>query len=194
MIDESSSIAALERRLEQLEDKEAIRQAVYSYAHGADRCDRPLIAAAYHEDAWDDHGSFDGGRDEVADRISANLVGAVNAQHHIGNILIELDGAFANVESYFISVLLREVEGTMHTRVRAGRYLDRFEKRGGVWRITRRQVVDDWSRTDPVGELPAEVGPQSNCRWGARDRTDPVYELSDFGSPGEPDSTSRIQS
>ena len=31
----------------------------------------------------------------------------------------------------------------------AGRYLDRFEKRGDEWRIARRDVVTDWFRQYP---------------------------------------------
>jgi hypothetical protein len=50
-----------------------------------------------------------------------------------------------------------------------GRYLDRFERRGGEWRIAFRQVLVDIARPglDP-GEFAA----------GRRDRRDPSYEPS----------------
>jgi SnoaL-like domain len=168
----------VEGRLRALEDKDEIRQAIYSYAHGTDRCQRELIEGAYHEDAWDDHGSFRGGRDEVTDIIAANKSGALNSQHHIGNVLIELQGDAANVESYFVACQLRDVDGRLYTRLRAGRYLDRFERREGRWRISRRRVVEDWARLDAIVEVPPEIGPE--CTWGTRTREDLSYELSSF--------------
>jgi ketosteroid isomerase-like protein len=177
-MDDKAQWDALERRMRMLEDKEEIRQAIYSYAHGTDRCQRDQIRAAYHDDAVDDHGSFSGGPDEVADIIAANSSGALNSQHHVGNVLIELDGDTANVESYFIACQLREVDGATYTRFRAGRYLDRFERRAGQWRIARRMVVEDWARLDRVSELPSEIGP--NCVWGSRGSDDLSFRLSDF--------------
>jgi hypothetical protein len=34
----------------------------------------------------------------------------------------------------------------------AGRYLDRFEKRSGVWKIAYRKMVNDWCRTQPAAD------------------------------------------
>ena len=169
---------ALERRVQELLDKEEIRQMMYSYARGTDRCDADLIRAAYHEDAWDDHGSFRGNREAVVDAIAPNSSGALDSMHHIGNILIELDGDAANVESYFMACQVREKDGRTYTRLRAGRYVDRFERRDGRWRIARRRVVDDWSRLDEVVEWPAEVG--AECKHGTRSAADPSYDVSDF--------------
>ena len=129
----------LERRVNELEDREAIRQTIYTYARGTDRCHRELIESAYHHDAWDDHGSFSGDRSTVVDTISANGSGAINSQHLIGNMLIELHGDMARVETYFQACQTRTLDGRDFTRIRAGRYLDRFEKREGRWRIRRAQ-------------------------------------------------------
>lgn len=35
--------------------------------------------------------------------------------------------------------------------VPTGRYLDRYERRDGEWRIAERHIAIDWQRTDPVG-------------------------------------------
>ena len=56
----------------------------------------------------------------------------------------------------------------------AGRYVDRFERRDGEWRIARRTVVHDWSRQLPTA--PESLGlPLAGFAQGRRDRTDPVY-------------------
>ncbi len=54
------------------------------------------------------------------------------------------------------------------------RYIDRFERRDGVWKIADRLVVLDLTRTDaaspPFGDVPGW-----NFTWGRRDMSDPVY-------------------
>ena len=95
--------------------------------------------------------------------------------HHLGNMLIDLAGDVANVETYFLAIQRRELDGKTWTRTRAGRYLDRFEKRAGTWRVLHRRVVDDWSRLDEVVATAAEVGP--NNTHGRRDAEDASYEL-----------------
>ncbi len=51
----------------------------------------------------------------------------------------------------------------------AGRYIDRFEKRGGQWRIASRVVA-----VEKATLLPADSGPRP-ARVGRRDRQDPSY-------------------
>ena len=62
------------------------------------------------------------------------------------------------------------------TRSRGGRYLDRFERRDGVWKIARRLLVDEWSRLD---DLPAPPVPPG--RVGLRSKDDPVYTFRNEG-------------
>lgn len=169
---------SVEQRLRELLDKEEIRQVMYSYARGTDRCHGELIGDAYHEDAWDDHGNFRGSRDVVVDTIVGRGAGARASMHHLGNILIELRGDTAHVETYFMACQWLERDGTPYTRMRAGRYLDRFERRDGRWRIAHRTVVDDWSRLDEIVAVAPSITPE--CKVGTRDRTDPSYQLSDF--------------
>lgn len=176
--EQPETVQALMARLQLLEDRESIRQAMYSYARGADRLDRDLVAAAYHQDAFDDHGTFTGDRDTAVDVIVGNPSGAPVGMHHLGNMLIELAGDTANVETYFLACKALEVEGVAHTAVRAGRYLDRFERRDGVWRVAHRVVVDDWSRLDAL--VAPSPGLAGRVHPAARDRTDRSYELSAF--------------
>jgi ketosteroid isomerase-like protein len=122
-----------------------IQQALYTYCRGVDRGDSELVKSIYHPDAIDEHGQFKGKGMKFADMIVVEMEKrSANGQHHITNIFIDLDGDVARVESYFIS-LNPEVapEGTVAPVT--GRYLDRFEKRDGAWKIAHRQVVLDYS-------------------------------------------------
>ena len=45
-------------KIQEIIDKDAIRELVASYCRAADRHDNELMRSLYHEDAFDDHGSF----------------------------------------------------------------------------------------------------------------------------------------
>lgn len=133
-----------------------IQQVLYRYCRGVDRGDEALLRSVYHPEAIDRHGAFTGSGEAFA----AFLVPLMDAaprvgQHHITNIIIELRGDVADVESYFLALHPmgdQETGGASHVPV-TGRYLDRFERRGGAWRIADRTVVLDWSST-PVPWTP----------------------------------------
>ena len=57
----------MEARVQELLDREAIRDCIARYARGVDRFDRELILSAFHPDAIDEHGKFVGTRDGFAD-------------------------------------------------------------------------------------------------------------------------------
>jgi hypothetical protein len=132
-----------------------IRQVLYRYCRGVDRGDRELLKRVYHADATDDHGAWKGPGQEFADYIVDALDRQSGAsQHHITNVLVEVDGDAAAAESYFIAFHPYTPGGTEaeHMAFVGGRYLDRFERRDGEWRIADRKVVLDWTRADVAGE------------------------------------------
>ena len=45
-------------KIQEIIDKDAIRELVNIYCRAADRHDNDLMRSLYHEDAFDDHGSF----------------------------------------------------------------------------------------------------------------------------------------
>jgi hypothetical protein len=76
--------------------------------------------------------------------------------HNICNVLIDLDGDIARCESYVIVMVRIPQEGGAIDWMHAGRYVDRFERRNGEWRIAYRTVVYDLERFDEV--VPAPEG------------------------------------
>jgi hypothetical protein len=147
--------AQLETKLRVLVDKDEIRDVLIRYARGVDRGDAGLITSCYWPDAVDDHGGIALTGTQAGPRFSGNRkVSASGAagQHFLGNITIEIEGDRAFTESYFVSYLIVDRDGAEHTRFRGARYLDRFERRDGEWKIAYRVVVDDWDRLDKVTE------------------------------------------
>jgi len=136
-----------EQRLQRLEDREAIRDCLSRYSRGVDRLDRELLISAYHPDAIDDHGKFIGSPEDFADWAFAMHSAAHLAhQHAIFNQFVELDGDTAHAESYFMFVGVNR-EGPP-VSMSGGRYIDRFEKRAGVWGIATRLCIRDWALSD----------------------------------------------
>src|SRR3546814_18388330 len=72
--------------------------------------------------------------------------------HIVGNGRVDIDGDIARSESYLVSCQDVLADGVRKTRIRAGRYVDRFERRNGTWKIAARTMIDEWARIDPVGE------------------------------------------
>lgn len=159
--------------LNQLIAHEAIRQVLYRYCRGIDRGDPDLVASVYHADARDDHGTFQGSAREFAQVVTAGMDRqTLTAQHHITNVLIDLHGDSADVESYFLA-LHPSGEGAGETLAQVGgRYLDRFERRDGEWLIADRQVILDWTRSSLPGE-PWETA--SAFAQGGRREADPSW-------------------
>lgn len=157
------------------EDREGIRQALYFYCRGVDRCDREALSRAYWPEAIDDHGDFVGTVDEFIELIMRS-VPSMRTHHMVGNVLIEEVGpGQAAVESYYQAT--HRLNGQLHTArdwTLIGRYLDRFERRGGEWRILHRRVVVDWERC----ETPASIESGFSFRpdaWGGHHPLDPLY-------------------
>jgi hypothetical protein len=178
----------LQTIVRQMQDREAIHRCVQRYARGVDRFDRELLLSAFHPDAIDDHGKFIGNPTAFADWVlDQHTTAHLSHQHCLFNHLCELDGDTAHAETYFMFVAMNR-EGPPWS-VLGGRYVDRFERRDGVWAIAHRVTVRDWalldervdiddqsSFTSTRASLPPEI--RAFMDAGAaprRDRTDPSY-------------------
>lgn len=161
-------------------DRDAIREALARYCRGVDRLDAELLRSAYHPDAVDDHGPFKGERDEfVAWVIPFLRREYVATAHHLSTQFIALSDGWADVETYAIVEQHKRVAGRSVALIVSCRYVDRFERRHGQWRIAHRVVVTDLARTETVKPWEGS-SPASSLTWGSRGPTDPVYrQLSD---------------
>ncbi|MFB7560804.1 nuclear transport factor 2 family protein [Streptomyces brevispora] len=172
-------MTASPKALQRLVDRQEIQDALARYARGVDRGDWELVRSAYHPDAHDQHGSFNGDIDGLISWLTDRFEGVDNSVHFLGNCLIEPTGPdSAVVETYFVSARLttkdphRTIDdGDALSRQAWGRYVDRFTRRDSMWRIARRTVV-----VDGRFQSPALGGARTaDGSWGARNRTDPLH-------------------
>lgn len=141
---------ACQSTLQALLDKEAIRECLQRYARGVDRADESLLRSAYWPGAHDCHGAYRGDVEGFIAQALPRLRAGGRGVHQITNLLIELHGELAAVESSFLA-WQTTASAPAHATFLCGRYLDRFERREGQWRIAERTVVYDWieERTRP---------------------------------------------
>jgi 3-phenylpropionate/cinnamic acid dioxygenase small subunit len=134
--------------------KQQITDVLYRRARAGDRRDTELALACYHEGATEDHEGYAGPAADFilnASMISPNSAAPVTCLwHFISNVLIELHGDEADVESYHLAVVVRDEDSGQTLSRIGGRYLDKFAHRDGRWAIAERRVVFDWSRVDPA--------------------------------------------
>lgn len=161
--------------LEQLADREAIRECLYRYSRGVDRLDAEMIRSAYWPDAIDQHLEFKGNAEEFIAWSFPIMRTMDQTMHMIGNILMTVRGNAADVESYFYGYHRINMDGRKADVIGAGRYIDRLEKRAEEWRIAQRLVVTDWFReySDSADWAKGLLG--QRVELGSRYPDDPSY-------------------
>lgn len=156
-------------------DKQAISDVIFTVARAIDRCDKELLASCFHDDATDDHGSFKGTAAEFCDWVIPVLESMTATQHNINNVLIDVRGNQARSESYFVAHHRVGTAEQPQDLIAAGRYLDRFEKRDGVWLLSHRHAIFDWSRSDPSTDQWGQPPAAEILARGKRGQDDPSY-------------------
>ena len=139
-----------------------IADVIARYCHVLDRQQWDGMAGCFHGDATYKFGSIDGDWRHFVEAAKA-VLGPLRISHHqIGNLLIRVDGDRADSETYFTAYHRVAADapadaplpgtGTDYDVVIAGRYIDRFERRGGTWKIISRTGVTDWRRDSPAAD------------------------------------------
>ena len=136
--------------LQELADREAIRERLALYCRGVDRVDEAALRSAYWPDATDDHVIYSGPVEGFIAYALEALKAGPPSVHQLHNCLIVFRDGGAEVETYFSAWQeLPTAKGPRRSHQK-GRYLDWFEKRGDEWRIRTRKVVFDWAETPPA--------------------------------------------
>lgn len=148
-------------------DKEEIRTVIYRFCRGSDRRIRNLVQSVYHPDAIDNHGSYDGPAKDFYDAMNS-MPPPDGVYHHIGQSLVELGtgGSTASAETYCTATTIdRGADGQEKWTAFLVRYIDKFEKREGEWKIVHRFVAYDGMTGDGRAYLP-------KSSLGTRDESD----------------------
>lgn len=155
-------------------DRADILACLHRYTRGVDRFDRELMLSAYWPDAIDEHGVAEGIASDFVDwAIGWHGEFQTRHQHIVTNHTVEFAGATAHGETYFL--FWGENRDGPPT-LAFGRYIDRYEKRGGEWRIAHRVCINEkvgsWSElpmTEKFAAAIATTGPNQ------RDSSDVSY-------------------
>lgn len=162
--------------LAEVNARQEIAEVLYRYCRGVDRMDLDLFRSAYHSDATDDHGLYQGNVDGLLRWIEQRHLHIVQSMHFVGNVLIdlELDRDRAFMESYCtVTQRVSEDAGGWPSRgIRIGcRYLDHLERRAGRWAFASHVVVYEWWHEFDVSDV--ELGP--TCQQALHSLGDPLY-------------------
>lgn len=174
-------MATIARELQALLDRQAIIDLSYRYSRACDRLDRELLTKVYWPDGSDDHGSFSGRAPDYIDWVMALLESWVSTLHDNGNFLIDLDGDDAYGEVHWTGYYSFRTEAGLQDMLAAGRYLDRYQRRGNEWRILHRTCVSDWRQILPGENWRDAEG--SPLLVGRRGRDDLCYHIRSLGVP-----------
>src|SRR5215475_5568501 len=174
---------ALESRLLKLLDKEAIHDRLMRYARGIDRNDGDLCQDAFWPDALVDHGHSKFKGDTIG-RLFADVSkhNTHRQVHYIMNLVIEINGTLATSEAQSWYCAETERNEVPYLINRSLRYIDRWEKRGGEWRIFHRTVVENWNRVEAIVE---RVPNSQNIALCKDDKSDLSYHLFELTRRGE---------
>ena len=143
--------------IKRLLDERDIRRVLLDYCRGIDRGDTALVESVYHDDATDDHGSYVGPGVEFAAYAIPRLVERYEAtMHTIGDSIIDFAGpdtAFVETPvtaQHVIAGVSGQEDGGRSLEWFGGRYVDRFERREGTWKIADRVVVRTWDKVEQI--------------------------------------------
>jgi hypothetical protein len=157
-----------------LKDRQAIMDVIHQQSRGCDRHDADLVADAFHDDGWDEHGAqVTPGKHYGQWANETHTKGSQINMHHITTHTCEIDGNVAHAESYVIGLMLNHDGVT--ARLLAGRYLDRLEKREGQWRLAVRRSTAEVCFAGDATMMTLAAFTDRHFPKGTRDRTDLSY-------------------
>jgi hypothetical protein len=178
-------------RFERLADREEIRDVMFRWCRAVDRRRFADIREVFHPDGYDDHGIYKGGVEGLIAWLTERHRTIVHSTHLIGNMLIEFVARDAALVETYAQASQRYGVGGAATRaaitggsgpkddafdmVISGRYVDRFERRDGHWRIAHRTTVFDSSMIFPLPATPPQMG--ADWAVGRRDESDPLWQI-----------------
>jgi hypothetical protein len=168
-------LAALEAKLQDMTDRQAIYDCIKRNSRGNDRFDIDLITSTYHADAIHElgHSQIEGSHYGEHANHAHGMLFEVNL-HNVTMHSCEITGNVAHTESYVIGLFADK--GAEVSRIMAGRYIDRLEKREGEWKIMLRRATVEVSMEATARMANGKMPPGSGYLKGNRDRTDPSYE------------------
>jgi ketosteroid isomerase-like protein len=163
---------------QEIVDEFQLRRLVHAYCRAVDRGDIESLKNLYHHDAVDAHGGFSAGTvEEFLGELAAARPYIRTTQHNITTVNFMIAGDTAEGEIYTIAV--HTFAGRDHDvdLLIGGRYLDKYEKRDGTWKITKRTIVTDWAQMRDPSAMDLSHPITKGTLKGTLDASDPSYQF-----------------
>jgi hypothetical protein len=139
-------------KIQAVADQQDLHNLIMTYCRAIDRRDPKLLATVYHPDAIEDRGDiFKGTASEFIEWVGKDAPNYDITIHRIFNTLFKVDGDVAEGEIYCDAYHRTSGENSMEITV-GGRYLDRYEKRNGQWKIVYRTSTMDRCTMTPTNQ------------------------------------------
>ena len=156
----SSNIEALERRLDELESRAALRDLVTDYCRGFDTHNWEQFISIWHEDAvWEigpPFGTFEG-HEGIRSAVVDVLYPAWRETHHLtSNLKVSFNGPDHALGICDVDCMGATADDIV--QMISATYTDNFERRDGVWKIAKRHVVIHYFNPIPGAEMEAPAG------------------------------------
>ena len=165
--------------LQELADRAAISQILALHCRGVDRADEATLKSCYWPDATTAYGAQPVPAHEFCEGLVLALQAYAQTHHVVSNTLCEIAGSTAKVESTLVAFHYQaapsggDAADTEMTYL--GRYLDRFEKRGNVWKLAHREPIMGWSQHSAASHDGANPA-LAQLRTSGRFPDDPIYD------------------
>ncbi len=171
-------MAATDTALQEMVDEFQLRKLVHAYCRAVDRGDFAQLKKLYHHDAVDAHGEFSAGTaDDFVNQLAAARPYIRSMQHNITTVNFAISGRVAEGEIYTIAIHTLVGSGRDLDVVVGGRYLDKYEKRDGVWKIIERTIVTDWAHVNDPSSADLSHPITKGTLKGTLDANDPSYRF-----------------
>lgn len=163
------------------DDRDAIGEVIAAYAHAIDRHRWEMMEHLFHEDATFAFGPVQGDWRLFVEQARAIIEPCIATHHQLGQTLVSGEGPdLAHAETYMTAMHIIPPgypssafpdRGEEYSAIVAGRYVDRFERRAGEWRIAHRTGIYDWREFRAIGE--ASLSSVPAVARGQHDDSDP---------------------
>lgn len=139
---------------EQGDARISLHELLMTYVRGADRADEAVMRSTFHDDARMETGFAEAAIDTYVPAILGRTRSLYRTMwHSVSNERYEIAGDHARGECYVTVFALTRGDPPQEI-ASGGRYLDRFERRAGLWKFTRRLYVHDWKTVRPASIVP----------------------------------------